>query len=282
VPLPGRAVKVGDSWEGRLTFWPDPLMGTMASDGGMMGEGMGMGMGMDMMDPMLMAPGMDMGMEGGMGEAASTETKPPTTLETRTVQATHTIAGFEWVMGYPTVRIRSTYSVDDDKVTIPSASAGAVGGEGMEFGGPMGEPGMMPGGAFGDMGMGGGEAGMAGGAQGAEKDTSYVGERITYWSWDLHRPLRLVDTVTHTLEIDRAAQMSEMGMGGEMGGMGMEGVMPPGMDPGMDPGMFEPGMDPGMMPGGMGEFGMGAQMQPPAEPMKVVIRVGLTIQEVGL
>ena len=289
VPLPGRAVKKGDSWQGRISIWPDPLKGTMASAGGMMGDDMGMGMGMDMMDPMMMAPGMEMGMEGGMGEVASTETKPPTVLETRTVQATHTVAGFEWVMGYPTVRIRSTYSVDDDTVTVPSASAGAVGGEGMEFGGPMGEPGMMPGGAFGDMGMPAGmEGGMGGGAQGAEKDTSYVGERITYWSWDLHRPLRIVDTVTHTLEIDRPAQMSEMGMGGEMMGMPME-VMPPGMDPGMidpgmDPGMM-PGMAPGMMPGmepGMGEFGMGAQMQPPAEPMEVVIRVSLTIQEVGL
>jgi len=260
----------------------------MASAGGM---GEGMGMGAEMMEPMMMGapPGMEtVGAEGMAGEAATSETKPPTKLETRTVQATHKVEGFEWVMGYPTVRIRSTYSVSDDKVTIPSASAGAVGGAGAEFGGPMGEPGMEPGMGFGDMGMMGGEAGMGGGSQGAEKDTSYVGERITYWSWDLHRPLRIVDTITHTLEIERASQMSEMGMGGEMGGMPMEGVMPPGMDPGMvDPGMIDPGMAPGAFPPGAmpgGEFGMGdfGMQVEPAKPMKVNIRVSLTIQEVGL
>lgn len=295
VPLPGRAVKVGDSWRGSMTIWPDPLKGTMAAAGGMMGGEMGMGMGAEMMDPMMMgmAPGMEMmGAEGMAGEAASGETKPPTKLETRTVQATHKVEGFEWVMGYPTVRIRSTYSVDKDKVTVPSASAGAMGGEGTEFGGPMGEAGMMePGMGFGDMGMMGGEPGMAGGGtQGAEKDTSYVGERITYWSWDLHRPLRIVDNITHTLEIERAAQM-QMGMEGEIPGMGMEpGMVDPGMvDPGMiDPGMAPGGLPPGAMPPGytgmegMGEFGMGMQMQEPAEPMKVTIRVSLTIQEVGL
>jgi len=290
VPLPGRPVKVGDSWQGRMTIWPDPLKGTLAAAGagaGMMGDPSMMGPGM--MDPgMMMDPAMmDPTMMGGAGGVAATGPKAPTKLETRTVQATHRVDGFEWVMGHPTVRIRSTYSVDDDKVTIPSATSGAVGGAGMEFGGPMMDPGMMDpgmmGGGFGDVGMGG-EMGM--GAQSAEKDTSYTGERITYWSWELSRPLRIIDSVTHTLEIERAQAMTGMDMG--MGGMPMEpGMYGPGMmDPGMiDPGMMPPGMmDPAMMDpgmGGYGGFGMGMQMEPP-EPMKVRIRVNLTIEEVGL
>ncbi|MBD3291715.1 MAG: hypothetical protein GF393_02230 [Armatimonadia bacterium] len=302
IPLRDRAVKVGDSWQGRIEVWPDPLKGTGATGGGMGGE-MGMGMGPEMgMDPAMGMgmPGMDMGMEGGMegGGAASGETQPPTKLETTRVRATHSVEGYEWVMGYPTVRIRSTFSEDKAKVTVPSGpSGGATGGMGEEFGGPVGEPGMGMG--FGDemMGMPGG--GMGGGAgQGAEKDSSYVGERMTYWSWDLQRPLRIVDNITHTLEIERAAQggMGMEGMGMGMEGMPMEGAMPPGMmepgmpgeAPGMEPGMMPPGMEPGMEPGmgpGMGGFGMEGGMgmqQEPAEPMKVKIRVKLTIQEVNL
>lgn len=275
VPLPDRPVKAGDSWQARMDIWPDPLKGTMATAAAaMMGEGMGMGM--EMYDPMMGAmPGMEMGTEGG---AATAETKPPTRIETRAVRATHTVEGFEWVMGYPTARIRSTYNVDNDKVTVPSGpAAGGVGGMGEEFGGAPGEVGMMPGMGFGDMGMGG-EMGM-GGAQGAEKDTSYVGERLTYWSWDLRRPIRIVDTITHTVEIERAAQMTEMGMGMGMEGMPMEDVMPPEM---MDPGMMPRGAyDPAMGGYGMG-FGMEAMQMEPPKPMKVNIRVSLVIQEVGL
>jgi len=304
VPLGREMVSVGDSWRGRITIWPDPLKGTV-STGGMGGE-MGM-MGMDPMmmgmpmDPGLMAmdPGMGMGMEPGMegGMGATAETRPPTRLETRTVAATHTVEGFEWVMGHPTVRIRSTFSVDDDKITIPTGGGGALGGE--VFGGMPGEPGMMGGpppepgmmgmmpGGFGDTGAAM-EGGMMGGTGGVEHDTSYTGERITYWAYELNRPIRIVDTITHTLEIERAQQMGEMGMGAEMGMMGMP--MEPGMmmppEPGMMmPGAMPPGMEPGMMMG-PGEFGMGmdmgmGQMEPP-EPMKIRVTISLVIQETDL
>jgi len=280
VTLPDREVRVGDTWNGTITIWPDPLKGTGAAAAGAMGEGMAM-------DPMMMGMPPDMAMmggEAGMGMGATAAPTAPTTIETRTVRAKHTVDGFEWVMGQPTVRIRSTYSVDKDKVTVPSPATG-LGGGGEVFGGMPGEmmpgmaaPGMAPGMGFGD--MMGGEMGMAG--QGAEKDTSYVGERITYWAYELHRPIRIVDTITHTLEIERAAQM-QMGMEGGMPGMGMEGVMPPGM---VDPGMMAPGapgMEPGMMPGMMGgEFGMGMQQVAPAKPMKVKIGITLVIQETDL
>ncbi len=370
VPLRGRAVKVGDSWNGRIEIWPDPLKGTMGGGAGAggMGEGMGMGGEMGMpgeMGPMGGMPGEAMGgMEGGMegaGAGGGAEATAPTEVETERIQAKHTVEGFEWVNGYPTVRIRSTFSKDRAKVTVPSApTSGGVGGAmGEEFGGPAGEMGMGPGMEFGDTGVGGGEmgAGGMGGGQGAEKESSYVGERMTYWSWDLHRPIRIVDTITHTLEIERGSQGmggGEMGMQPGMEGMPMEGAMPPGMEPGMEPGpgmgetqvkpnrrlnreelaqlgidveqMAEaagapgqagpgaegarptvrqvaqrmgispaqlerrlgnagPGMEPGMGPGGYGPGGFGGetgmQQQEPAEPMKVKIRVRLTIQEVN-
>ncbi len=316
VPLGRQMVSVGDSWRGRITIWPDPLKGTV-STGGMGGEmGMmgapGMDMmaapGMDMgampgaMPGMGMEPGMEGGMEGGMG--ATAETRPPTSIETRTVPATHTVEGFEWVMGQPTVRIRSTFSVDDDKITIPTGGGGALGGE--VFGGIAGEPGMMGGpppdagmmgmmpGGFGDTGAAM-DGGMMGGAGGVEHDTSYTGERITYWAYELNRPIRIVDTIVHTLEIERAQQMGEMGMGAEMGMMGMP--MEPGMmmgpemmppEPGVyGPGGMPPGMAPGMEPGmmmGPGEFGMGMGMgqMEPAEPMKVRVTISLVIQETDL
>ncbi|MFW5868903.1 MAG: hypothetical protein ACOCX2_13855 [Armatimonadota bacterium] len=292
IPLPGRQVKVGDSWQGRIQVWPDPLAGTGAAAGmeGMGAEGM-VGPEMDMMGPEMgmMGPGMgmegEMGMEGMAGQPAS---DAPTAVETTRARATHTVEGFEWVMGYPTVRIKSTFSDDNATVTVPGGpSAGALGGEmGETFGGPMMEPGMMEPGGFGDMGMPGEEMGGMGAGQGAEKDSSYTGERITFWSWELNRPLRIVDTVTHTLEIERAQQgMGEFGMEGEMGGMPMEEMYPPGMDPGMMPPGMEPGMmEPGMMEPGMepGQFGGGMQQMEPAEPLKLRIQVKLTVQEVNL
>lgn len=274
VPLPGRPVKVGDTWQGRITIWPDPLKGTGASAAGGMEGIEGMDPGMMGMDPGMMG----MGGEMGMGVAAAPPSAAPTEVETRTVRATHTLAGFEWVQGYAAARIRSTYSVDDDKITIPSPAAGGmIGGEGEAmFGGAPGEMGMA--GSFGDSPD---AMGMGGAGQGAEKETSYAGERITYWALELNRPVLIIDTVTHTLEIDRPAAM-QMGMAEGMEGMPFEpGMMPPGMDPGAMP----PGMDPEAMPGGYDPFGGYGGMQPmapPAKPMKVNVRVALRIQEVGL
>ena len=265
IPLPDRALKVGDSWQGRIQVWPDPMKGV-----GTAAPGMGdMGMDPMMMDPGMMDPMMGMmpGDEMGMGMAAAPPSDAPTKFETTRVRATHTVQGFEWVMGYPTVRIKSTFSDDNAKLTLPAApAAGALGGVGEEFGAPMEDPGM-----FGDMGMGMG-MGM-GAAPGGERDSSYTGERITYWSWDLRRPVRIVDTITHTLEIERAAAGMGMGMEGEMDGMMMDDMW----GPGMDPGMYPPGMGPEM------EFGWGGQMmqQQPAEPLKLRVRVALTIQEVN-
>ena len=264
-----------------------PMGAPMGMEPGMMDPAM-MGM-----DPMMMgAPGMGMepGMAGGAGATAGT--RPPTKLETRMVPATHTVEGFEWVMGQPTVRIRSTFSVDDDKITIPTGGGGgALGGD--VFGGMPGEPGMMGGmppepgmmGAmpgFGDSAMAM-EGGMMGGAGGVEHDTSYTGERITYWAYELNRPIRIVDTIVHTLEIERQAQMGEMGMGAEMMGMPMDPMMGMPPEPGMFPGGMAPGMDPAMEPGmwggGMG-MGMG-QMEPP-KPMRIRVTVSLVIQETDL
>lgn len=290
VTLPDRELKVGDTWNGTITIWPDPLKGTAAAAAGAMGEGMAM-------DPMMMGMPPDAGMMGvapemgmmgqpGMEMAGATAApKAPTKIETRTVRARHRVEGFEWVMGHPTVCIRSTYKVDNDKVTVPSpAGGGALGGEGMPFGGAPGEmmaPEMgMPGMEFGDT-MGGA---MGMGTQGAEKDTSYTGERITYWAYDLQRPIRIVDTITHTLEIERAAQ-AQMGMEGAMPGMPMEGVMPPEMvDPGMMVPPGAPGIEPGMVPPEMmgGQFGVGMQQIEPPKPMKVKIGITLVIQETDL
>ncbi|MEA3402728.1 MAG: hypothetical protein U9R79_15925 [Armatimonadota bacterium] len=357
VPLPDRPVRVGDSWEGSMTIFPDPLRGTVTGAAGGMGEAGAMGPGMGPMGgmepggmgPEAMGPGMVpggmpgeagmMGMPGepgmgaeGMGAAAGPGS-PLDELETRTVRAKHTVEGFEWVADQPTVRIRSTYSVDDDTITIPGGGAagggGVLGGE--PFGGMPGEmmggmPGEMMGGmppemgggmAFGDemaagMGAGPGMGGMGGGAS-AEVDTSYTGERITWWAYQLDRPVRVVDTITHSFEVQRAAAgMGEMGMGPGLGGMPMEpmgpgAMMPPGMEGGMmpgEPGMAQPGMPgmPGMpgeagmmqmpgemgmggmpgemfgMPGGAGMGGMGQAQQ--QEPMKVKVTIGLTIREV--
>lgn len=290
VTLPDREIRVGETWSSTITIWPDPLKGTAAAAGavaGMMEPGM---MGMDMAPDMaaMGAPGMGMMGEPGMGMTTATAPKAPTKVETRTVRAQHKAEGFEWVMGHPTMRIRSTYSVDKDKITLPGPQGALGGGGGEIFGGMPGEMMMappemgMPGMGFGDMMMGG-EMGMAG--QGAERDTSYTGERITYWAYELHRPIRIVDTITHTLEIERAAQM-QMGMEAGMPGMPMEGVMPPEM---MGPGMMAPGapgMEPGMYaPEMMGpEFGMGMGMQQmePAKPMKVKVGITLVIQETDL
>ncbi len=233
-----------------------------------------------------------------------------------TVRAQHVVEGFEWVAGYPCLRIRSTFSVEDEKIKFSlQPRQQALGGEAGMFGGmpgeammepgmmdpmmmgPPPEAGMMPG--FGDemgmMGMMGEGMGMGMGATG-EIETSYVGERITWWAYELNRPVRIVDTITHTLEVERqAAGMGEMGMGGEMMGMPMEGMMlgpemgPPEMIP-PEPGMMLPGgMPPGAMPPGMegmmmgpGEFGMGMGQMEPAEPLKVRINVSLVIEEVGL
>lgn len=164
VTLPDRQVRVGDTWNGTITIWPDPLKGTGAAAAGAMGEGMDTGMGID---PAMMGMGLGMpGAEAGMGMAAAAP-EAPTKIQTRTVRAKHTVDGFEWVMGQPTVRIRSTYSVDKDKVTVPSPATG-LGGGGEVFGGMpgemmgapgMGAPGMAPGMEFGDA-MAGGMAGQ--------------------------------------------------------------------------------------------------------------------------
>ncbi|MGI5819967.1 MAG: hypothetical protein ACOX9R_17930 [Armatimonadota bacterium] len=265
IPLPDRPIKVGDSWQGRIQVWPDPLKGTGAAPG--MGMEMEMGMGPEMM----MDPGMMMyGDEMGMGMAAAPPSAAPRKTETQTLRATHRVEAFEWVGGYPTARIRSTFTEGNAKVTVPGGpSAGAMGGMGDEFGGPMGEMGM-----FGDMGLEG-DMGMGMGGQSAERDSSYVGERITNWSWDLNRPVRIADTITHTLEIERGMQMS--GMEGMMDGMPME-MMDPGM---MDPGAWRRGMDPRMGGWDEGMFGGGMMMQQQAEPLKINIQVKLTIQEVN-
>ncbi len=274
IPLPEGPIRIGQTWRGPISIWPDPLKGTMKSGG--MGMDM-MGMDMMAMEPEMMMAGP--GMEADMGGGATAQATAPTDFQTRTVQATHKAEAFEWVQGHKTVRIRSTYSVDDDKITIPGGGAGALGMEGEIFGGVPGEP--MPGG-FGDE-MAGMEAGGMGGGAGTELETSYVGERITYWAYELRRPVRIVDSITHTLEVPRqTAGMGEFGMEAEMMGMGFDEAMPP-TDEMMPPG-FEGaprGMwDEGMGEFGMGEFGMGEMQQ--QEPMKVNIHVRLTIQEVGL
>lgn len=314
VPIPDRPVKPGDSWQGRINIWPDPLKGTGATAAAGMGE-------TDTgMDDMMYGPEE---MDGGMGEMGpAVDASAPDRVETRSVQARHTLEGFEWVSGYPTARIRSTYRVDDDKITIP-VSAGASAGMGEE--GMADEMGGMPE----EMGMGpgpGGE-GMGAGAATPEQDTSYTGERITYWSWDLNRPIRIIDTITHTLEIDRPQVQTgmelgeESGMDWEMDPMGEEmmEVNPRrqltrqeisllrdqlsrrGLD--LDDLMEAAGIGEGRLTvgrlarelgvtpqeverqlrwgGGMGGPG-GMAAAPPPDPMKVQVQVKLNIQEVGL
>ncbi len=291
VPIPDRPLRQGDSWEGRIKIWPDPLKGTATAAA----PGMGMEDDMWMDDPYGMPhemhpEGYGM-MEEDVGMAPRAEATAPTRFETTTVRAQHTLEGFEWVSGYRTARIRSTYNVDEDKITIPvSGAPGMAGAEMDEFGDDMYYDEMMPGmgppGFEDDMGMGPGT-----GAATPEQDTSYTGERITYWSWELQRPIRIVDMVTHTLEIPRP-QVAQMGMEyGDEPGMYYEDpmdYMPPeerydprqrgrrDMDeydapPRWRDDMYDyPGMGPGMA------------APEPVEPMKVRVRVQLNIQEVGL
>lgn len=232
---------------------------------------------------------------------------PQMDTEMKTVRAKHRVEGFEWVAGHKCLVIRSTFSVKAEKLKLrlsPKAQQESVFGGGeptdmmgmdammtMEPGGMGMGPGME-----GDMGMGG-MGGMGGGAPELESD--YSGERLTYWAFDVNRPVRIVDTITHTLEIEQAQMNSMEGMAGGdfMPGMDMMPQADPGMvgppgDPAMAgapgtppgaPGMpGEPGMDQMAFEGGMGGMGaMGIQQMAPAEPLKVRINVSLVIEEVS-
>lgn len=252
---------------------------------------------------------------------------PYSDVEMRTVRAQHRVEGFEVVFGQPCVRIRSTFSVDKEKIRFSlQPTQQGLGGD--IFGGMPGEPGMMgmppepammgvapepammgmapepammgmppeammPG--FGDTAMMG--MGMA---QAAEIETSYTGERITWWAYELHRPIRIMDSITHSLELPRQAA-AQFGMTEAMPGMPMEAMMgmpggfvepplagaqPPMMAP--EAGVMvppEPGAPGayGMMPGyGMGAEGLGMGMAQQAKPMKVRIKVALLIEETDL
>lgn len=186
---------------------------------------------------------------------------PQMDSDVRTVRAKHTVEGFEWVNGHRCVRIRSTYEVKKEKLKLrlqPKAAQGELGVDAQ----PMDiapAPEMMA--------MEPGAMGMEGAAAGPpEVESSYTGERITFWAFDVNRPIRMVDTITHSLEIEQAQMVSGV-VGGEP--MPPMDVMPAG----------EPGMA-GAMPGG----GFGAapmqQMEPP-KPLKVRISVSLVIEEVA-
>ena len=200
--------------------------------------------------------------------------------------------------GHMCIRIRSTYKVKKEKLKLrlqPKAQqqelGGAFGEQPMDIA-PMEDMMAMDAGAMGPEGMG--AEGMGTGAP--ELETDYTGERITFWAFDVNRPVRIVDTITHSLEIERQSQMTDMSMmGGEFTpGMeampvGPEAMGPPPGEPGMAPPNAPPGApggvpagEPGMMaPGEMGPMGeFGAQQMQPAEPLKVRINVSLIIEEV--
>lgn len=184
---------------------------------------------------------------------------PQMDMDARTVRARHTVEGFEWVGGHRCVRIRSTYEVKKQKLNLrlqPKAAQSQLGAP-MDMA-PAPEMMMMePGG----MGM----EGMAAGPPEVESD--YTGERITFWAFDVNRPIRIVDTITHSLEVQPAQVVTTMGEGEPVPAMQ---VMP-----------AEPGMV-GAMPGGApGAFGGTAmqQMEPP-KPLKVRVNVSLVIEEV--
>jgi len=220
---------------------------------------------------------------------------PQKDTEIKVVRAKHRVEGFEWMGGHKCLRIRSQFKVDKEKLSLnlrPKTTAGESSVFGGEPGAPPGEADMMgmeappmemgpPGGMgmLGEMGMG-----MEGAGQAAEElETSYVGDRITYFAYDLNRPVKIIDTITHSVEVERAAA-GGMGMeGGMMEGEmmpGFEEMMPPPEAPGMEMPPGEPGaaMGPGGFPGG----GMGMQTMKPATPMKIKIHVKLEISEVGL
>jgi hypothetical protein len=220
---------------------------------------------------------------------------PQMDTEIKTVRAKHRVEGFEWVAGHKCLVIRSTFSVKADKLKLRLSPQQAQqegvfgGGEPMDMMGMDAMMTMEPGGM--DMGMGmEGDMGMGGMGGGApELESDYSGERVTYWAFDVNRPVRIVDSITHTLEIERTSMTMEGMAGGEfMPGMdmmpvdpGMQG--PPGEDPAMAgaPGMpGEPGMDQMAFEGGMGMGGMGMQQIEPVEPLKVRINVSLIIEEV--
>ena len=187
---------------------------------------------------------------------------PQTDTDMRTVNAQHRVEGFEWVNGHKCVRIRSTFSVKKEKLKLrlqPKAEQQAIFGEQPMDIAPMGEMMMMEPGAMGMEGM------MAGPP---EVESDYTGERVTYWAFDVNRPVRIVDTITHSLEIERAAMMVDMGM--------TEGQFMPGMEA-MPAG--PEGMAPGGEPGMEGFGGAMQQMEPP-KPLKVRINVSLVIEEV--
>lgn len=186
---------------------------------------------------------------------------PQLDTDVRTVRAKHTVEGFEWVNGHMCIRIRSTYDVKKEKLKLrlqPKTAQGEVFGDQPMDIAPAPEMMMMEAGGM-----------TEGGAAGPpEVESDYTGERITFWAFDVNRPIRVVDTITHSLEIEQAQMMS-----------GMEGgEMMPGMEV-MPAAPAEPGME-GAMPGGeMGGMGAMQQMEPP-KPLKVRINVSLVIEEV--
>jgi hypothetical protein len=202
---------------------------------------------------------------------------PQMDTEVRVVRAKHRVEGFEWVMGHECLRIASDYKVDNEKIKLrlqPQATQAPIFGEegAGDFPGAMAEePAMM--GA--EMGMEG-EMGMGAGQAQPEIETSYVGQRTTYFAYDVNRPVRIVDSITHTLEVPRGVR--GVGEGGLMPGEAMPGFEE--MPMAEEAGMAEPGFAGG--PGFAGEPGGFGQMQTqPAEPMKVKVNVRLTIAEVG-
>jgi len=200
---------------------------------------------------------------------------PQIDTEVRVVRAKHRVEGFEWIAGHKCVCIRSEYKVDGEKIKLKlkakAEQAAVFGGEMGAFPedemmAPMEEMGME-----GEMGMG-----MEGEAKVSDEiETSYVGERLTYFAYEMNRPVKIVDIITHSLEVPRGA-VGTMGMEEGM----MEGEMMPEFaeEPPGGPGEGMPAGDEGFAE--FGGFGGGFQTQP-ATPMKINVNVRLEISEVG-
>ena len=200
---------------------------------------------------------------------------PQSETEVRVVRAKHRVEDFEWIAGHKCVRIRSEYKVDGEKIKLKlkakAEQAAVFGGEMGAFPedemmAPMEEMGME-----GEMGMG-----MEGEAKVSDEiETSYVGERLTYFAYEMNRPVKIVDIITHSLEVPRGA-VGTMGMEEGM----MEGEMMPEFaeEPPGGPGEGMPAGDEGFAE--FGGFGGGFQTQP-ATPMKINVNVRLEISEVG-
>jgi hypothetical protein len=200
---------------------------------------------------------------------------PQMDTEVRVVRAKHRVEGFEWIAGHKCVCIRSEYKVDGEKIKLKlkakAEQAAVFGGEMGAFSedemmGPMEDMGME-----GEMGMG-----MEGEAKVSDEiETSYVGERLTYFAYELNRPVKIVDIITHSLEVPRGA-VGTMGMEEGMA----EGEMMPEFaeEPPGGPGGEMPAGDEGF--GEFGGFGGGFEAKT-ATPMKINVNVRLEISEVG-